>query len=330
MSAMQIYAFNVGEGDCFLICHPSGRNTVIDVSMGNHGVSRKELSFEAVYKETIAEAKGNYGMCKKPTNPVEFMKGMGLKSIWRFILTHPDMDHMDGIENLFQIPVSYFWDCGLRREKPLFDQPAKYLETDYDYYSKLIAGQISGVTVIPPRAGSKAMCWNADDENGNGVGDSLHIVAPDDTLIAHATQSRDINDGCYVVVQDTEAGSIVFGGDSNDATWEYILDNHASLVKNVAVLFAPHHGRESNRDHSFLKHLNPKVTFFGCAGSQYLSYDAYNSRGLRHYTSNQCGNVLLMPHNGEIYILIENETFAKAENYGVAKELSGWWLLGRV
>ena len=44
-----------------------------------------------------------------------------------------------------------------------------------------------------------------------------------------------------------EDGSrIVFGGDSHDASWDHILENHEADVTNVDLLIAPHHGRCSN------------------------------------------------------------------------------------
>ena len=39
-----------------------------------------------------------------------------------------------------------------------------------------------------------------------------------------------------------------FTGDAHDNTWEHLLENHEDDIKNVDILFAPHHGRDSGMD----------------------------------------------------------------------------------
>ena len=51
---------------------------------------------EALAKHEIAPAKGNFRMCDHPTNPLDYLVKSGHQEIWRFILSHPDMDHLDG------------------------------------------------------------------------------------------------------------------------------------------------------------------------------------------------------------------------------------------
>ena len=73
---------------------------MIDICAGN-------IETEAPLLKASSEAlglpkpKGNYGMCKKPTNPIEYLQSsLNTSSLFRFILTHPDMDHMDGFNQL--------------------------------------------------------------------------------------------------------------------------------------------------------------------------------------------------------------------------------------
>ena len=47
----------------------------------------------------------------------------------------------------------------------------------------------------------------------------------------------------------------MFAGDSEDLTWEHITKNHSEKIKNIDILFAPHHGRDSNRNFELLKTL---------------------------------------------------------------------------
>ena len=61
-------------------------------------------------------ARGNFTQKKYPVNPVTYRKSHGISSIFRYIQTHPDMDHMDGIRALFDkfAPIN-FWDTNNRK-----------------------------------------------------------------------------------------------------------------------------------------------------------------------------------------------------------------------
>lgn len=83
-----IHFLNVNEGDCTWIHHASGRNTIIDVSA-------------AAAITEFASASGNHQQKNYPVNPIQYLKDFGVSTIFRFILTHPDMDHMDGMKSLF-------------------------------------------------------------------------------------------------------------------------------------------------------------------------------------------------------------------------------------
>ena len=309
MAGTRVHALNVGEGDCFILERAaSGRVSVVDICGGN--VTRGALA-EASKAAAPPKPHGDYGMRNHPCNPLEYMDSKGMSSVFRFILTHPDMDHMDGIQALFKSrSVWNYWDCGTRREKPDFGG-SPYLEADWDYYEKLIAGKVDGVTVVRPRAGSQGKFWSADDDDHNGAGDYISVVAPCGALVDEANDCGDVNDASYVVVYRSCAGRIIFAGDSNDKTWEYILEHHENLVSEAAVLFAPHHGRKSGRSYSFLDVVKPRVSFFGCASSEHLAYDAWRNRGLLYFTANQCGNAHIYPVGEDVSVFIENEKYAQ-------------------
>jgi competence protein ComEC len=86
----RVHFLTVGEGDCTIIEHNSGRVTMIDICGGNEII----LKAEAKRFEALERPRGNFAMCKRPTNPVEYLRVHGIKRIFRFILTHPDMDHL--------------------------------------------------------------------------------------------------------------------------------------------------------------------------------------------------------------------------------------------
>jgi len=251
--------------------------------------------------------------------------------MYRFILTHPHLDHMDGIKKLFDdLDVTNFWDCGIRTEKPDFKEYKQYLEEDWDFYDDLIHNRVDDVTVVSPRAGSVGQFWNVDDEDKSGYGDYLSIVSPDSSLLASANGDGEIHDASYVIVYRSCAGRIIFGGDSNSKTWEYILEHHKDLVSDAAVLFAPHHGRKANQDFSYLDTVKPRVSFFGCASSEHLAYSAWRNRDLLYFTNNQCGNVHVYPEGDYVEVFIENESYARAYTEGYTYQKDGYWFLCKV
>lgn len=309
----RIHFLNVGKGDCHIIEHGSGRVTMIDICGGN--LDEEESTALANIREIRAsfepstQPSGDYRMRDRPTNPISYLKRHGISQPFRFILSHPDMDHLDGFDALCkQVGVTNFWDSGLRKTKPGFDG-SPYQEKDWDTYASIINKQREGVTVINNIAGAKFAFANEGDPDNHG--DCLDIIAPDAALVKAANESEDHNDGSYVIVYRSEGGKIVFPGDAHDGTWEFVIKNYSSNVANCTVLIAPHHGRDSDRSHDFLDTLKPGLSLFGYADSEHLSYDAYNQRDLLHITNNQAGNVVMETSSTGIDIFIENRKFAE-------------------
>lgn len=308
-----VHFLNVCDGDCSIIQHGSGRVSVIDVCNGKTSAQRalaevlRKLSIGQHSVDTVA-AGGNYGMRDLPTDPVTYLQGLGITDVFRFILTHPDMDHLDGFKALCdEIGILNFWDSGARKAKPEFGA-GRYREEDWDHYVKVRDGK-AGVTVVAPGAGSRFQFANMGAPEDRG--DCLHIVSPTAELVIAGNLSADPNDASYVLVYHSAGGRIVFPGDAHDKTWEYVLEHHESLVKNCAVLIAPHHGRASGRRYDFLDTLNPALTLFGCANSEHLAYDAWNRRSLAHITNNQAGNIILDGTLAGIDVYVENLKFAE-------------------
>jgi len=326
----RVHFLNVGNGDCSIIEHGSGRVTMIDICSGNKGEAvQKSLASVIEAMELSTQRSGNYAMRCRPTNPIAYMKRNGIKGPFRFILTHPDCDHLDGFDALCtEFGMTNFWDNGLRKEKPGFDG-SPYKEEDWDRYLAVRDKKREGLTVVTHLAGSTFSFANQGDPQAHG--DCLDIVAPDAALVKAANESEDPNDGSYVIVYRSAGGKIVFGGDGHDSTFDYVLQNHSPLVSNCAVLIAPHHGRDSDRSHDFLDTLKPGLTLFGCADSAHLAYEQYTQRGLTKITNNQAGNVVMEPHANGIDIFVENKKFAETFNaHDATRTCCGSYYIGTV
>ena len=89
----KVHFLNVNQGDCIILEQSSGRVSIFDISAGN--IDRVEgglARYSGLWN--VGSAKGNYRMCQHPTNPLDYLTNMEVEDIWRFILSHPDMDHL--------------------------------------------------------------------------------------------------------------------------------------------------------------------------------------------------------------------------------------------
>jgi beta-lactamase superfamily II metal-dependent hydrolase len=283
---------------------------MIDICDGN---MEEETEAAKMFAEALGlRPRGNFQMCKHPTNPIAYAERLGVSSIFRFILTHPEMDHIDGFDALAdRFSVLNFWDSGARRKKPDF-KGSLFLEDDWDRYVKVRDGNEPGVATGKRQAGDHFAFANKLTDGQSG-GDGLYILAPDSQLVADANSDGDTNDSSYVVLYRSVGGRVLLPGDAHDATFDYVIKNYGKDVANCSFMLAPHHGRDSDRRYDFLDHIRPTVTLLGCAPSEHTDYDQWRRRGLEYITSNQAGNVVLEIVSDKIHVYVENEVFAKAK-----------------
>lgn len=305
-----VHFLNVNEGDCHVIQHPTGHTTVIDVCNAS-STEGNNIAEATAYSARSLGVSGNFNQKASPTNPISYLENKGITSIFRYIQTHPDMDHMDGIRDLFEkFTPANFWDT--ENTKRIDGDFGKYSADDWKFYKTLRAGSEKNPKRLALYDGAKSPYFN-QDEAGTRGGDGLHILAPTKELVSLANKIEDRNDSSYVILYRTKNKKILFPGDAHDETWAHLLENHADLLTNIDVLIAPHHGRDSSMDFSFLDTLKPKLTLFGNAKSKHLAYDKWASRGLQYVTNNQAGNIILDPDQDQyLRVFVSNFKFADA------------------
>ena len=111
-----IHFLNVKEGDCSIIEHNSGHTTVIDVCNAKPAEPLQEALIATMAKSERG-IRGNFQQKKFPVNPIGYMNDRGINSIFGYVQTHPDMDHMDGIKALFRkFRPTNFWDTANTKE----------------------------------------------------------------------------------------------------------------------------------------------------------------------------------------------------------------------
>jgi competence protein ComEC len=323
---------NVGHGDCTWIKHGDGRNTVVDVC---HARSPTVHPPTGLFAELSAPDKlgRDFGQKAYPVNPIEYLQRFGETQVHRFILTHPDMDHMDGIEPFFRTfaPIN-FWDTDNRKVITEFGG-SRFAEDDWRFYRSL---RDRNPETDPKRlalfSGATGPFYNVND-SGQAGGNGLHVLAPTASILRNAIECDDYNDCSYVLLWRVHNKKVILGGDSHDVSWAHILQQHRAEVSNIDLLIAPHHGRDSDRSYDFLDVLRPKLTFFGVARSEHLGYQAWRSRGLEVMTNNM-GNCFVVDfddNGGAVYCT--NPHFARVycrESFGgetfYSSRLNAWYL----
>ncbi len=310
-----IHFLNVLEGDCNIIQHDSGRTSVIDVSNAyNSEDTAEEKAVKAsaeraamLSRTNVPVDKKNYKQKHSPDNPIDYLKNnLKISSIFRFIITHPDMDHLDGIKDLYdEFQITNTWDTNNNKSIDLNGFFAGYNKEDWKFYTQLRAGKYEHTKRLTYHYTDDCEFWNQDD---------MKILCPSKDLVKLANETgKDFHDLSYVILftppkKNGGKWKILFSGDSHDSSWEHIIENNKEAVSNIDVLFAPHHGRDSNRNYDFLKILNPKLTLFGNASSKHLAYTKYPETRI---TNNQAGYIILDTSLDKLEILVKNYEFAK-------------------
>jgi len=200
-----IHYLNVKEGDCSVILHNSGHATVVDVC----NAKSPELIAEAVVAalaKTDRGISGNFQQKKYPVNPVSYLREQGIGSIFRYIQTHPDMDHMDGIKALFaEFSPLNLWDTENTKEMPSSAwKGSPYNEDDWKFYKEMRDTEsASDPKRLALLSGARGKYYNIA-EDGSGGGDGIYILAPTQELVDSGNEAAEDYHRCsYVLLYRT-------------------------------------------------------------------------------------------------------------------------------
>jgi competence protein ComEC len=288
---LRIHFLNVGHGDCTVIEHPDGHLTVIDINNGVEldlestlalakayklpifsqldeihrdrrsfinrlGVSKARQFVTATERQALDElVRKGYDI--KLTNPVDFIsQRYKSKTIFRYIQTHPDLDHMGGLTALRsqKIEIVNFWDTE-HDKTPEFQSDSD--KEEWAAYLKLRTGN-GGAKVLRLYRGSRGSYWNQDSAGTEG-GDGIDILSPTPEIVAAANKDGKTNNLSYVLRLTYKDVRIIFGGDAEYEVWEDIVKRYGKELK-CAILKASHHGRDSAYHQKAVEYMSPQFT----------------------------------------------------------------------
>ncbi|WP_434132789.1 hypothetical protein KIAC18_000314 [Sporomusa sphaeroides] len=262
---LRVHFLNVGHGDCCILEFPN-RLTVVDI---NRTSNMDEESKNEILTESLGLTKAAFvqnliksgqksveqslieaGYNIKLTDPVSYIQKLGKRRIFRFISTHPHMDHLSGLNYLSQqILINNIWvvknDFTQNNDKLTDDQ-----KNDWKYYCKYRdskEAKLENTTRVEPLEGSSLQYWKDD---------GISILAPNKELL----KSDNPNDMSYVLLIKYGNCKILLGGDAGEKTWSYLEQKYKEELANISILKASHHGRDSGYYQPAIKLMQPLVT----------------------------------------------------------------------
>lgn len=301
--ALDLYFINVGKGNCTIIDFPSGRLSIIDID-DSRAISTEQR------RRMILEKKASL------TNPIDYIiTNFPNREIFRFILSHPDMDHMSGIKSLFTKKyVRNFWDVPNNKPDPGNWNQSPYDKNDWDFYQNLRAGKISNKTIVRPlRDQTAECCW---------VQDGIKILSPNKELIDEAEETEEYDHLSYVLQITYKGLRTIIGGDASKVALEDILGKYNKGLES-SILLAPGHGSKNHVSTDFLDAVRPRLIAVSVAEGVDYDYDTYKNYG-RVLSTKYYGNIRVrIKENKEIVFRTQFQNYS--DNWYVLKQRADYY-----
>lgn len=268
-----VKSFSVGEGDMFYINHDSDSFSIIDCCMS-------DVDRYFVIQEIKKRKEG--------------------KQITRFISTHPDDDHIRGLEYLDDETEILNFYC-------VKNETHKDEETDdFVRYCQLKDSDKAFYLV----SGCARKWLNQEDEERGSSGIEILWPKTDNKFFKAALEIA------------KEGGSpnnispIIKYSLAGGATFLWMGDLESDFMENIAedislpavdILFAPHHGRESGKvPEALLAAMSPRIVVIGEAPSKDLNYYC----GYNTITQNSSGDITFEAVGSQVHIYVLQDTYS--------------------
>lgn len=186
------------------------------------------------------------------TDPIEFMKRTYPgRQLWRYIQTHPDLDHMRGLRRLGEeIGFVNFWDTA--NDKVVTSYRSDADRVDWQFYRSQESRKLY--------VRGQSYYAFGKEENGMPGGDNIEILSPNVEIVGACNTADSYND-ISVVIRVHHAGrSVLLPGDAEDTAWENLVNAYGDRLK-TDFLKASHHGRDSGYHMEAVRLISPRMTF---------------------------------------------------------------------
>jgi len=239
---LQVHFIDVGQGDSTLIISPNGRTMLIDAGDNSKG-----------------------------SEVISYLKRKGISKIDILIGTHPDADHIGGLDDVIEA-----FDIGE------FYLPKKN-HTTKTYESVLLAAKSKELTIKE---------GYADREINYDKNIKLKILSP----IKSKDYGSDNNLYSIVVKLDYNQASFLFMGDAEYKNEYDILASSDNLKSDVVKL--GHHGSHSSTSLEFLNAVAPSAAVVSCGYKNKYSHphkevlDLLETTNIPLYRTDEQGDII--------------------------------------
>lgn len=261
-----IKSFSVGYGDMFAIRHASDSFTMIDCFL-------------------------NDGNKDKILNEIKILAKD--KTIKRFISTHPDYDHIGGLNILDdEMKILNFYCVENQAIKENTNNDENF-ERSFERYCKLRDSDKAFYIYKD----CKRKWMNLSDDKRGSAGISVLWPKLDNPhfqqALKDANDKKSPNNISPIIQYSNGDFNFLWFGDLETNFMEKIrdevLDELPNDSKNSNIIFAPHHGRDSGKiPQSWLAKLKPYLIIIGEAPSENLNY----YQGFNTITQNSAGDTI--------------------------------------
>ena len=239
-NTFQLTLWDVGHGIAIWIRTPSGHNHWVDTG------------------------------CLPDFSPAQHVfnnYGVGLGDIDYLVISHPDKDHFDDLDDFlhwFGEPRVFARNTSVLPQEKFGTMGAGYQQAFYDLDGKYHAPVTPGTEPWDP-------CWNGEVTLANAM--------------LHRSEVSNINDTSIVCFYQYKGWLFVMPGDIGDSAWQKLWAREKyrlePLVKssNARILVAPHHGRESGYSEAMISNVNPHLIIISDEYGKEDTYQLFRTKG---------------------------------------------------
>lgn len=315
MESTTVHFLNVGHGDCTIIEHPSGRLTMIDIN------NSKSLPYED--EVALAEEKGlslsqftTRGSIAKVWSWEDYYESLLVdpadywaqhfqgRSVFRYIQTHPDMDHMSGLRRLFWddgVLLENLWDVNheKRFSKEDFEEADRFDYDDWLVYMRMRRGYLRD------EGDKHKVHYKLMGEHGNyWTEDGLSILSPTADLLDYCNKQENWNNASYIIRLDFGGRRLLLPGDAEKPAWDSVVAHHDAAELDCDLLKAAHHGRNSGYSEDAVDLMDPSIVI--CSVGKKPSTDAsddYRGHGAEVLSTRFQGTISVqLWADGEVWV----------------------------
>lgn len=260
---LKLTFLDVGQGDSALIELPY-RKAVYLIDSG--GVLRFDT-------EAFKEKKRPYEIGRQVVAP--YLKGNGISSLDTFIISHPDADHAEGADEIFQ----------LFSIDTLHLTPGSASNT----LMQQLAPDTAEAELVFPAIGSN---WT--------VGETQF------TYLSPKDAEYEGNNDSLVLLMKTGDYRVLFTGDLEAAGEKDLIESYGSELTDLTILKVGHHGSKSSSSEEFLSALQPVLSVFSTGADNRYGHpsaevvERFTELQLKTLNTAENGTIRLLYYNGEL------------------------------